>query len=169
MTRSVAVAFAPVQFGYVGKKGSRPDADTPMQAVLRAYLRKKIEQAPGTRKEIAAALGCTTQNLDYIASGAPGRYVNLNHLEQLASHNRITLAALFGELAGMAPYVEAKLTPEKPSTTEPVQAREPVFHVERKRELEDLEQQQETAAVAHDQPASAPQVSPPRRQRKKPL
>ena len=69
----------------------------------------------------------------------------MNHLERLAIYNGITLAALFGELAGMAPYFEAKVTQEKPLTAEPVQVREPVFHDERKKELEDLEQQQETA------------------------
>lgn len=169
MTRSVAVALRSVQFDDVGKKGSRPEADTPMQALLREYLRKKIEKAPGTRKEIAAALECSTANLDYITSGVRGRYANMNHLERLAIYNGITLAALFGELAGMAPYFEAKVTQEKPLTAEPVQVREPVFHDERKKELEDLEQQRETAAVAHDLPTSAPQASPPRRQRKKPL
>jgi hypothetical protein len=39
-----------------------------MQALLREYLRRKIEQAKGARKEIAAALDCSTQNLDYITA-----------------------------------------------------------------------------------------------------
>ena len=169
MTRSVAVAVTSVQFHLVGKKGSRPSADTPMQAILRAYLRRKIEQAPGKRKEIAAALGCSTQNLDYIAGTNPGRSVNLHHLEQLAVHDGITLAALFGELAGMAPYVEASLTQPAPSAAAPVQGRDPVLHSERVKQLEGLEQQTAESTESRDQPASGPQVSLLRRPRKKPL